>query len=63
MEMALYRVPTDRKVYKTLRGAKMRAIELRGFGQETFNVVDETGAVVWSTDKLPIITVGRIVTH
>jgi hypothetical protein len=52
-----YRVEHDRKWYKSLRGAQTRAVEVRGGDEVTVTVVDEQGAVVWTTDALPKITV------
>lgn len=52
-----YRVESESKWYKTLRGAKTRAMDKRGYKTITVNVVDERGAVVWSTDELPKLTV------
>jgi hypothetical protein len=51
-----YRVENESKWYKTLRGAKNRAIDRRGTKPITVKVVDENGAVVWSTDHLPKLT-------
>jgi hypothetical protein len=52
-----YRVQSESKRYKTLRGAKNRAIDKRGMKPITVKVVDESGAAVWSTDDLPKLVI------
>jgi hypothetical protein len=52
-----YRVESESKWYKTLRGAKSRAIDVQRGRALTINVVDESGAVVWSSDDLPKLDV------
>jgi hypothetical protein len=56
-EGMMYHVEGGRKPYKTLRGAKSLAIDLSRGGRTTVRVFDDTGAVVWTTDQLPVVKV------
>jgi hypothetical protein len=47
-----YRIQDQSKWFKSLKFAQARALELHQRSGKTVNVVDESGAVVWSTPKV-----------
>ena len=54
-----YRVESESKWYKSLRGAKSRAIDVQRGRDVHINVVDEEGTIVWTTPKLKVIYRGE----